>query len=105
MTKNQKIFVDEYLIDLNATRAYKTAYPNIKNDVVAATNGGRLLRNAQIKIEIEKRMKEREKRTEITQDISDAVCRSSNDSRGSTCFDSEKEKKRIESTLSFVHCG
>lgn len=38
MTKNQKIFVDEYLIDLNATRAYKTAYPNIKNDVVAATN-------------------------------------------------------------------
>ena len=68
MTKNQKIFVDEYLIDLNATRAYKTAYPNIKNDVVAATNGGRLLRNAQIKIEIEKRMKEREKRTEITQD-------------------------------------
>lgn len=68
MTKNQEIFVDEYLIDLNATRAYKTAYPNIKNDVVAATNGGRLLRNAQIKIEIEKRMKEREKRTEITQD-------------------------------------
>ena len=32
MTEKQKLFVDEYLIDLNATRAYKVAYPNIKND-------------------------------------------------------------------------
>ena len=31
LTKNQKLFVDEYLVDLNATRAYKKAYPNIKN--------------------------------------------------------------------------
>lgn len=68
MTKNQKIFVDEYLIDLNATRAYKTAYPNIKNDNTAAVNGSKILRNTKVKEEIEKRMKEREKRTEITQD-------------------------------------
>lgn len=33
MTKKQKIFADEYLIDLNATRAYKVAYPSVKQDV------------------------------------------------------------------------
>ena len=32
MTEKQKIFADEYLIDLNATRAYKIAYPRVKND-------------------------------------------------------------------------
>lgn len=68
MTKNQKIFVDEYLVDLNATRAYKKAYPNIKNDEAAAVNGSKLLRNTKVVAEIEKRMKDREKRTEVTQD-------------------------------------
>lgn len=69
LTEKQKRFADEYLIDLNATRAYKVAYPNVKKDTVAATNGGRLLRNAEIKEYIEKRIKERERRTEITQDM------------------------------------
>ncbi len=68
MTKNQKLFVDEYLVDLNATRAYKKAYLNIKNDDTARVNASRLLTNANIKNEIEKRMKDREKRTEVTQD-------------------------------------
>lgn len=48
MTEKQKRFCDEYLIDCNATRAYKAVYRNIKSDVVAATNGGRLLRNAEV---------------------------------------------------------
>lgn len=69
MTEKQKIFADEYLIDLNATRAYRAAYKSVKNDVVAATNGGRLLRNAQIQTYIAERMEERQKRTEITQDM------------------------------------
>ncbi len=64
----QKIFADEYLIDLNATRAYKVAYPKVKSDAVAAVNGNRLLRNAKVEIYIKERMKEREQRTEITQD-------------------------------------
>lgn len=68
MTEKQKIFADEYLIDLNATRAYRAAYKSVKNDVVAATNGGRLLKNAQIQTYIAERMEERQKRTEITQD-------------------------------------
>ena len=32
MTTKQKAFVDEYLIDLNATRAYKAVYKNVKSD-------------------------------------------------------------------------
>ena len=35
MTEKQKIFADEYLIDLNATRAYRVAYPSVKKDEVA----------------------------------------------------------------------
>lgn len=68
MTEKQKRFADEYLIDLNATRAYKAAYPNVKKDITAATNGGRLLRNAEVKNYVDERIKDREKRTEITQD-------------------------------------
>ncbi len=68
LTPKQKIFVDEYLIDLNATRAYKVAYPKIKNDETAAAAGARLLRNVKVEGYIEQRMKDREKRTEITQD-------------------------------------
>lgn len=49
MTEKQKIFADEYLIDLNATRAYKVAYQNVKNDAVAAAAAARLLRNVKVK--------------------------------------------------------
>ena len=68
LTRNQKIFCDEYLIDLNATRAYKIAYPNVKKDETAAAAGARLLRNVNVQNYIDRKMKEREKRTEITQD-------------------------------------
>lgn len=43
MTEKQKIFADEYLIDLNATRAYLVAYPRVKNENTAAVNGSKLL--------------------------------------------------------------
>lgn len=68
LTEKQKRFADEYLIDLNATRAYKEVYKNCKTDETAAAAGTRLLRNVKVVAYIEKRMKDREKRTEITQD-------------------------------------
>lgn len=68
LTDKQKLFADEYLIDLNATRAYKAAYKNVKSDAVAAQAGSRMLRNVKVADYIEQRMKERSKRTEITQD-------------------------------------
>ena len=68
LTKCRKRFADEYLIDLNATRAYKAAYPNVQRDETAAAAGARLLKDVNVNKYLEKRMKDREKRTEITQD-------------------------------------
>lgn len=69
MTNAQKVFCNEYLIDLNATRAYKVAYSRCKKDETANVNGSKLLRNAKVQKYIEEKMKEREQRTEITQDM------------------------------------
>lgn len=69
MTDAQKRFCDEYLIDLNATRAYKVAYPNTKREETASSNGSRMLRNDKVQNYISEKMKEREQRTEITQDM------------------------------------
>lgn len=69
MTDAQKRFCDEYLIDLNATRAYKVAYSRCKKDETANVNGSKLLRNTKVQEYISERMKKREKRTEITQDM------------------------------------
>lgn len=56
MTEKQKIFADEYIICLNATMAYKKAYPNVKKDEVARANGSRLLTNANIKAYIDEQL-------------------------------------------------
>lgn len=69
MTNAQKIFCDEYLVDLNASRAYKVAYKKCKSDLTARTNGSKLLTNTNIQNYIDEKMKEREKRTAITQDM------------------------------------
>lgn len=68
MTEKQKIFADEYLVDLNATRAYRAAYPNCKKDSSADAAARKLLGNTRIQTYITERMEERQKRTEITQD-------------------------------------
>lgn len=56
MTEKQKLFADEYLIDCNATRAYKVAYPTVKKDEVARANASRLLTNANVQKYINDRM-------------------------------------------------
>jgi len=66
LTEKQKRFCDEYLVDLNATQAvlragYKTKHPD--------KMGSELLGKTRVKEYIEQRMKNREKRTEITQDM------------------------------------
>ncbi len=63
LTDKQKIFADEYLIDLNATRAYKIAYPRVKKDEVAKAAASRLLTNVNVAAYVEERMQERQKRT------------------------------------------
>lgn len=57
LTDKQMIFANEYLIDLNATRAYKKAYPNVKKDSVAASAAVRMLRNVKVKNYIDEQLK------------------------------------------------
>ena len=68
MKDSQKIFCEEYLIDLNATRAYKVVHPNVK-DETARVNACKLLTNANVQEYIQELVKEREERTKVTQDM------------------------------------
>lgn len=68
MNDNQKIFADEYLIDRNATRAYKAAYPEVKTDNSAAVSGNRLLRNDKVAEYIKEKMDEKTERTKVKGD-------------------------------------
>lgn len=68
MTNAQKRFCDEYLIDLNATKAYKAAYPNCKKDETASQAGSRLLRNVKVQEYIAAKQQEMQERNKITQD-------------------------------------
>ena len=58
MTEKQRMFADEYLKDLNGTRAYKTIYTTIKNDNVAAVRANTLLKQKDISDYISKRLEE-----------------------------------------------
>ncbi|MEQ2578362.1 terminase small subunit [Hominiventricola aquisgranensis] len=58
MTEKQKIFADEYLIDLNATRAYRAAYPNCKKNSSADAAARKLLGNTRIQQYINERLEE-----------------------------------------------
>ena len=71
LTPKQKAFVDEYLTDLNGTRAYKAVYRNVKNDATAAAAASRLLKNVKVKAYIAERMKEIQ--TEKTADLEEVI--------------------------------
>lgn len=65
LTPKQQRFVDEYLIDLNATQAYIRAGFSAK---LANTNAVKLLQNTTIAKAIAEAQAKREERTQITQD-------------------------------------
>ena len=70
MTDKQRRFADEYIIDCNATRAYKAAYPKVKSDAVAQTNGSRLLLNAMVKSYIDQQLEKlHNKKTADAQEV------------------------------------
>ena len=65
LTAKQKLFVDEYLIDLNASAAARRAgYAKKRADQIGFEN----LKKPEISRAIQIRMADREKRTEISQD-------------------------------------
>lgn len=68
LTAKQQKFIDEYLIDLNATRAYKAAYPKCKSDEAANAASSRLLRNVKVQEQITIEQQDIQERTKITQD-------------------------------------
>ena len=65
LNDKQRRFVDEYLIDLNATQAAIRAGYSAKT---AEQQGFQLLKKTSVSEAVTSRMKDREKRTEITQD-------------------------------------
>lgn len=66
LTDKQRRFVDEYLVDLNATQAAIRAGYSTKT---AEQQASRLLSFVKVQKAIQERMQEREARTEITQDM------------------------------------
>lgn len=65
LTPKQKRFVDEYLVDLNATQAaIRAGYKSTNADTVAA----QLLSKTWVSEAVKQAMNKREQRTEITQD-------------------------------------
>lgn len=65
LTQKQRHFVQEYLVDLNATQAaIRAGY----SERTAHVQGPRLLGNVRVQVAIQEALKKREQRTEITQD-------------------------------------
>jgi|CZCA01.1.fsa_nt_gi phage terminase small subunit len=65
LTQKQRHFVQEYLVDLNATQAaIRAGY----SERTAHVQGPRLLGNVRVQVAIQEALRQREKRTEITQD-------------------------------------
>jgi phage terminase small subunit len=58
LTIKQQAFADNYVELGNATEAYLKAYPNVKKETTARTNGSRLLTNANVSAYIANRMEE-----------------------------------------------
>jgi len=56
ITNKQQVFADEYLKDLNGTRAYKAAYKSVKKDSVAKAAASRLLTNVNVKAYIDEQL-------------------------------------------------
>lgn len=65
LNTRQKLFIDEYLVDLNATNAYIRAGYSPNGASVSASH---LLANPKIRANVDKAMAERSKRTGITQE-------------------------------------
>ncbi len=65
LTKKQKRFIEEYLVDFNATQA---AIRSRYSSQTAQTQGSRLLTNVMVKAELERRQKEIQKRLDISQE-------------------------------------
>lgn len=65
LTPKQRMFIAEYLVDMNATKAAERAGYSVRT---AQEQGSRLLSNVMVAAEIQRRIGKREKKLGITQD-------------------------------------
>ncbi len=65
LNAKQKRFADEYLVDLNGTRAYKKVY-GVKSDEVAKANASRLLSKANVAAYIASKQKKLQDKLEVS---------------------------------------
>jgi len=62
------IFHDEYLVDLNATQAYKKAYSSVRKTETAEAAASRMLRNVKVKAYIDARLEILSEKAQIDQE-------------------------------------
>lgn len=86
LTPKQKTFVQEYLVDLNATQAAVRAGYSQKR---ASEIGYQLLQKTTVQAAIHDAMEERQQRTEVTQDYVIDKLREIAEMRASDCSESE----------------
>jgi hypothetical protein len=111
-------FCEEYLLDLNATAAYRRAGYKAKNDNVAAASACALLRNTKVQHAIQAAFKARSERTELTADWVIRGLRTEAEFRGSGSSPSARvralellgrhlglfpDNRRVEVSASFEH--
>jgi len=65
MTRNMKLFADRWLVDRNATKAYKIAFPNTKNDQSAGAQGCVMLKDPRVQKHIKEKMANIAKKIDI----------------------------------------
>lgn len=68
MTEAQKRFCDEYILDFNATRAYRAAYPKCKTDEAASAAGSRMLGNVNVQKYIQEQKENLKEKINVTQE-------------------------------------
>lgn len=68
LSQKQRLFVDEYMKEMNGTKAYLSVYKGTKKDEIAAACASKLLRNAKVKAEIESRNTKLTDKAELTAD-------------------------------------
>lgn len=66
LTVARKTFAQNYVIDWNATKAYRKAYPNCTTDGCAGVEGHKLLKNPKIQAYIAELTEDIEKQAEIS---------------------------------------
>ena len=64
LTADNRRFIDDYLVDLNGTRAYRVTYPGA-NYSTARTESGKLLAKPHIRAEVRAAQADRRRRTNV----------------------------------------